>query len=139
MVNWRIVLAITILPMLIGVVFIGNGLTGMVVYDVNTVKQICEADFECGQIEACCLFYQENAGVCDKKENCLAVYEVTKKEKEEGIANGLLPLLDQDKEQRIRNYTQIYYGLIVLTIICISLITYLGFEILFNKKEAIKN
>ncbi|MEK6816092.1 MAG: hypothetical protein AABY09_00635, partial [Nanoarchaeota archaeon] len=38
----------------------------------------CDSDSDCQQ--ACCKYYNANYGVCDKLDNCRAIYDVTREE-----------------------------------------------------------
>ena len=60
---------------LIGVLLIGNGITGL--YFLDFKQPPCDEDLDCQELNVCCLFYNENFGVCDLEENCKAITQVT--------------------------------------------------------------
>lgn len=136
MMKYRNLISIFLLPVLIGVAFLGDGLTGKVVYD-GTVKPICETSNDCVNGEVCCLFFEQSDGVCSKEAMCQAVYDVTRIETQKGITDGLL---NQALEQRIseeKNRYNIVFGSIILSIVGLIIISYIGFDVVFSKKEKI--
>ncbi|MBU2590004.1 MAG: hypothetical protein KKA65_00300 [Nanoarchaeota archaeon] len=59
----------------IGVLLIGNGITGL--YFLDFKQPPCDEDLDCLNSDVCCLFYNEDFGVCDKIPNCEAIKQVT--------------------------------------------------------------
>lgn len=74
-----IILGITLLFFL-GVLLVGRGFTGM--YLIDFEQEYCSNDEDCITGQVCCNFYKENSGVCDKKNNCKAIEQITREEKE---------------------------------------------------------
>jgi len=60
---------------LAGLLLFGKGLTGLYILDFK--QPPCDEDKDCAKGEACCYFYKENFGVCDKKSECAAIESVT--------------------------------------------------------------
>ena len=73
-----------VLLMLFGILFVGRGFSGMYLIDFD--QQDCEDDSDC-RSGVCCDFYKESSGVCDLKENCNAIEQITKEEKEKISSN----------------------------------------------------
>ena len=59
---------------LAGLFITEHGITGLISYD-STIKQLCETDSECN-LGSCCKFQEQDAGVCDFKENCAVIAEI---------------------------------------------------------------
>jgi hypothetical protein len=76
----KLTTAVLVFFLLFGVFLIGNGFTGMVISGPY-VKHICETDNDCISPEVCCLFYEQDVGVCHDKDLCDDVEEITKIEK----------------------------------------------------------
>lgn len=74
MVNSKLKLFSLLLIALAGIFLTQHGITGLLSYD-PAVKELCETDSECNT-GSCCIFPQENAGVCDLKENCATIAEI---------------------------------------------------------------
>ena len=81
MISQRSLFVLVIVLAVLGLGFIGSGITGLVVFDQN-VQEICSSDNECRASEKCCLFYQESAGVCNSPELCKGIAELTRNQKE---------------------------------------------------------
>jgi|GEM_PF-2890446 len=74
----RIILFSTVVASLLLILFIGNSMTGLVVFDDNT-KELCETNNDCAKPnEVCCLFDGETAGVCSAESRCPAISGITK-------------------------------------------------------------
>ncbi|MEA3378545.1 MAG: hypothetical protein U9Q69_02790 [Nanoarchaeota archaeon] len=59
-----------------GIALLGRGITGLYFLDFDLPP--CQTDNNC--LEVCCQFYNEDHGVCDKEENCKAIYDLTHEE-----------------------------------------------------------
>ena len=77
--NKMIVVVVLFLFGIFGSAIFGYGITGKVIYGEN-VRALCVNGSECGA-QVCCLFYEEEAGVCHSQEYCQIVEEITKNEK----------------------------------------------------------
>ena len=53
----------------------GIGITGLYLMDFK--QNYCSEDTDCSQDEVCCRFYNNLGGVCDLKEKCSAIYQLT--------------------------------------------------------------
>lgn len=62
-----------------GVFFIGQGITGFYLLDFEQTS--CVTDDDCGP-KVCCMFFEEDYGVCDFEEKCTAIERVTMEEKQ---------------------------------------------------------
>lgn len=80
-----IILGITLI-LFFGVFLIGKEFTGM--YSLELEQSYCNSDEDCMAGQACCLFYKENTGICDKEDNCIAIQQITKEEKEKLSADA---------------------------------------------------
>ncbi len=58
-----------------GMFLLGEGITGLYVMEFQ--QPPCDADNKCSAENVCCLFYNEDFGVCDKETNCDAIEKVT--------------------------------------------------------------
>lgn len=63
-----------------GIFLMGKGFTGM--YLIDFEQEECSTNEGCPAEQACCYFYKEDYGVCDKTSNCKAIELITKEEKE---------------------------------------------------------
>ncbi len=129
-------ISIFLLPFMMGLAILGDGLTGNVVFDSN-VKSICETNNDCANKEACCLFFEQTNGVCSEESNCQAIYDVTRKETEKGITDGLLNQALASSLEQEKNRNSIIFGSIILTFIGLIIVSYIGFDIIYSKTEKI--
>jgi len=60
----------------IGILLLSDGYTGRYLTDFPN-KEVCLNDFDCNAPDVCCKFYQEDSGVCDLPQNCIAIKEST--------------------------------------------------------------
>lgn len=111
-------IAIAAFIVFIGLGFIGKGITGMYLLDFPE-KTYCSEDSECPQDQVCCLFYQQNTGICEKAGTCQAIYEVTKQETNRGQTAVFLqtaaiqnPPVERPVLQR--NYFSLILGVILI-------------------------
>ncbi|MBU1321474.1 MAG: hypothetical protein KKF46_03880, partial [Nanoarchaeota archaeon] len=58
-----------------GMFLLGEGITGLYVMDFQ--QPACDADDKCIESNVCCLFYNEDFGVCDNENNCDAIEKAT--------------------------------------------------------------
>lgn len=58
-----------------GMFLLGEGITGLYVMDFR--QNACDSDDKCMDSNVCCLFYNEDFGVCDKEANCAAIDKAT--------------------------------------------------------------
>ncbi len=77
----RFVLVICSLFLVLGMLFVGDGITGM--YSWDRMDRTCTTDSDCGDSKACCYFYGENYGVCDDFSACDDISTVSMEEKEQ--------------------------------------------------------
>ncbi|MBU2634170.1 MAG: hypothetical protein KJ674_02910 [Nanoarchaeota archaeon] len=69
---------ITTAFLILGLLLISNSITGMYLLDWEKVgKDYCTKDDGCLEGLVCCKLYEENVGVCAKKSECSAIYQVT--------------------------------------------------------------
>ncbi|MFA5888564.1 MAG: hypothetical protein WC852_07690 [Candidatus Nanoarchaeia archaeon] len=62
--------------LLAGMFLFGEGITGL--YVMEFTQQPCGSNAGCSEAgQACCKFYNENFGVCDRQANCDAIGRVT--------------------------------------------------------------
>lgn len=69
----------TVFLALLGVFFLGDGLTGMSIAS-DTVRELCESDAECAAPDVCCLFSGKDAGVCNDAGMCESIALLTKEQ-----------------------------------------------------------
>jgi hypothetical protein len=100
---------------LIGIGLIGFGITGKVVFDNYSVKDLCESDSECKSPEVCCLFYQENAGVCHDASMCEKIKEIT--QRESITKDDWKDLVIQKPEGRSVNSELMFIGSLILVVV----------------------
>lgn len=60
---------------IIGMLFIGNGITGL--YFLDFKQPPCDDNVDCQDMEVCCMFYEENFGVCDRQDKCEGIRQLT--------------------------------------------------------------
>lgn len=58
-----------------GLFLFGEGITGLYVMEFQ--QDPCGDDFKCSEGKLCCLFYNENYGVCDTEDKCDDISRVT--------------------------------------------------------------
>jgi len=64
--------------LILGLFLISNSITGMYLLDWEKIgKDYCTKDDGCSKGLVCCEFYEEDIGVCAKKSECSAIYQVT--------------------------------------------------------------
>jgi hypothetical protein len=98
-------------------ILIGAGITGKLIYDNNSIKDICSSDNECRSGEVCCLFYGENSGVCHEKNMCERILEITKEEK---ISSETMKRLVIERPNNQINSNMMMIGAFILLVIIIS-------------------
>ena len=76
----KIIAILITLTFFLGILLTGKGFTGM--YLIDFEQKYCSSDADCLAGQACCYFYKENSGVCDQENNCKAIEQITKEEKE---------------------------------------------------------
>ncbi len=58
-----------------GMLLIGNGITGLYLLDFK--QPPCDENFDCPESEVCCMFYEKEFGVCDMEDKCDAIRKTT--------------------------------------------------------------
>lgn len=67
--------------LILGMLFVGDGITGM--YSWDRIDDICTADSDCADSEACCYFYDEDYGVCGDFSACDGISKASIEEKQQ--------------------------------------------------------
>lgn len=65
----------------IGLVMVGFGYYGLTDQE-STFKRVCTSSDKCNIGDVCCFFYEENKGICNKKEMCEDIMEISKNNQE---------------------------------------------------------
>lgn len=103
---------------LIGILFIGSGITGKVVNDSYYFK-LCSNNNECSSNETCCLFYQQTSGVCNPQGNCEKITEITKNDASK-MENW--KKMYYENAQQNTNYTSlIVTGVLIILIVLVGI------------------
>lgn len=114
----NLIIAIITLGIL-GFLLIGVGITGNVIMNTNTIGDVCSSDTDCQNGKICCLFYQENSGICHTTDMCETVMDITKSEN-----NQMEVWRDFSKElpKNDKTYSlEILFGILILIAVGISL------------------
>jgi hypothetical protein len=117
--------------LILGIFMIGSGITGKVILDNNTVKDICSTNSECKTPLVCCYFYNKNQGICHEQNMCEIILKLTKDE------NNNIEIL---KSKIYENPTKekLYTNEIVLGIGIIVIILIFAFFSYFSRDKNIK-
>ncbi len=105
-----IVLLAFITVVVFSALFIGKGITGMVIMGDN-IKPLCTQDSECENEEVCCYFYAETSGVCNIGDLCDDIIEITKNN--EYYDSDLHEQVKKSKEKQ-STFFQVFMGIIML-------------------------
>ncbi|MBM3200475.1 hypothetical protein FJZ53_06055 [Candidatus Woesearchaeota archaeon] len=120
-------LSILIMLAVAGFVLLGNGFTGLVVFD-STTGEICSSNDDCKSqlncvgndckpVQVCCMFYGEEQGVCHEPEACSLVTKLTKEEKEDKNAAMLASSVKSGSDKLKGNYlAQAFLGGFILVL-----------------------
>ena len=123
----------------IGLFFIGGGITGLHMFDFK--QGFCDDNSDCESTELCCFFYEESHGICGKQIECSGIERLTKEEKQ-SRTNFEQPkqevgLTVSDKlsiehpSETAENYFLIVFGALVL----IGIIVYIVYHKYFKGKK----
>lgn len=92
----RFVLAVCSLLFFMGVLFITQSITGF--YSWDRYNDFCTVDSGCSSNDVCCLFFEEDYGVCDSADVCSSVLKATKEEKSQfSFMQPPSPSIEQEK------------------------------------------
>ena len=69
-----------IILLIIGLFFLGRGITGMYILDFE--QPSCSMETDCQGYNVCCNFYEEDYGICNFEDQCSAITEITREEKQ---------------------------------------------------------
>jgi hypothetical protein len=129
---------------LMSLLLMGHGLTGD--YLLGYRADACETTSDCSNNEVCCMFFEENYGICDEQKNCEAIKSVTREEKQgkisslkpEGVDKKVM-LTKAVSAQRSpvvpgKNYS-IWAGLILLLLAVVIFMWDTGVKIRKSKKK----
>jgi len=145
------IIALLITLAIVGIMLIGNGMTGLVVFGQDT-KETCSSENKCTAPEVCCPFFgEDDAGVCHTEDMCPKILEITKeqKQKEEELYTVLYPEEPIEEETKIKiqkpveedlesNYlTQVLFGIMIVMITIFVIVFYVKTHLKpTNKKSA---
>lgn len=79
--------------LLMGALLIGGSITGMATGDYT--KPICSTNSECANGDVCCLFFEQESGVCNAQSMCEQITWLTK----EGATIESVPAGDNPNEE----------------------------------------
>jgi hypothetical protein len=113
----------------------GNGITG---YVTREPLEYCSSNKDCIEPKVCCLFYDEDSGVCSDDNICSKISEVTKEQQVssdelESILYGEPSgetAIDKDEELNVSYTTQIIFGGLLFIIAVLNVLLYIE-----NRKE----
>ncbi len=75
----RLIIAVCALFFAMGSLFITQGMTGM--YSWDRFDDYCTSDSQCSTGKLCCLFFEEEYGVCGGATECSPIWQATMEEK----------------------------------------------------------
>lgn len=137
--KFKLLIALLIIIGTIGLAFFGNGISGMIIFD-QTVKPICQANNDCPEEETCCLFYEEDSGVCHSKDMCDLITLLTKREKEEKQQAPMITSLKTTQKDMINNYQlQTIFGLGIIILTILAFYELLNYDNIQMKKTRYKH
>jgi hypothetical protein len=118
----------------LGIAMLANSITGMMTFD-STVKPVCSYDSDCVSPEVCCLFYNQEAGVCNAPRLCMAITELTKKEMEQQSAFPSAPY-GMHHELKGNSLFQTTSDFLILALVLLAVYHYLMQGITKNRKNS---
>lgn len=118
----KLILVMLLLLAIIGLSFLGNGISGMMVFD-ETLKQVCTSNDDCVAPDVCCLFYEQKSGVCHTYDMCGKILDVTKTEKE--TKGALITLKNTEIELEYNYIMQAVFGAVIVTLVAFSMYHFL--------------
>jgi len=142
------IIALLITLAMIGILLLGNGITGLVVFGEDT-KETCSSENLCTAPEVCCKFYEQEAGVCHTEDMCPRILEITKEQKlkEDELVNLLYPEEEKqiqnkaqkpiDEEDLQLNYlTQLIFGIMIVMITIFAIVFYIKVHLKHGHKKS---
>ena len=103
-------------------------MTGRVVFD-ETVKELCSTDNECEAPEVCCLFHEEDSGVCHTSDMCSMITQITQNEEK-----GITQIYRAGKYEDFFSF-QIFAGMLMLALVFFAIYQYLNSSKMPKKKS----
>jgi hypothetical protein len=134
-INYILLAVMIVLSLLL----IGNGITGFV---VREPMEFCFSDVGCEEPKVCCLFYEDEKGVCHEANMCGKILQITREQQlsSEELQNILYGMTSDetpiDKEEKLNaSYTtQIMFGTLLFIIAVLNVLLYVE-----NRKEPEKD
>lgn len=102
-----------------GILLLGIGITGKAVMNSQTISDVCKENKDCENSKVCCLFYEQESGICYSPEMCETVTKITREEK--NIIEASMSFTKETPKKDNTYSFEIILGILILSIVAISL------------------